>query len=71
MAAPYRDYRATFSLYWLCSLLVETIVLTIEHGLIPASEIEEEANHAIHDAAAQIGSAGRIPIVLASEFNLK
>jgi hypothetical protein len=70
MAEPYRLYRTAFSLHWLCTLLIETAIVVASHGPLGESELEDEASRDVLEAAELIGSAGRVPIVLASEFNL-
>jgi hypothetical protein len=70
IAEPYRLYRTAFSLHWLCSLLIETAIVLAEHGGLAEIELSDEAGQAMLEAAELVGSAGQLPIVLASEFNL-
>jgi hypothetical protein len=70
MADPYRWYRTGFSLHWLCSRLTETTIAVYEHETQAGSFIGDDARDAVLEAARLIGSAGRWPSALASEYNI-
>jgi hypothetical protein len=69
MAQTYQTYRTDFSLHWLCLLLLDTAI-----ALWPAvpheNQLADDVAAQLLQAAENIGSVGRLPIVLASEFNL-
>jgi hypothetical protein len=71
MAEPYVEYRTAFSIHWMSSLLIDTVLVLVEHGPLSGMQLDEGASEVIGSAAQQIGSAGRPPIALAAEFNLK
>jgi hypothetical protein len=71
LAPPYAKYRTAFSLHWLSLMLVETLGGLVEHGPLAEVELDDNAGAAIGHAARQVGQFGRLPIVLASEFNLE
>lgn len=70
MAEPYMRYRAEFSLHWLSVLLIETMIALTGSGPLGQIDLDEEATAAFYQAAERVGSAGRVPIALAAEFNL-
>lgn len=70
MAEPYIQYRTDFTLHWLSLLLVDTVMVLAEHGPLAGIELDDGAEKAFLSAAKKVGSAGRLPIALAAEFNL-
>jgi len=68
MADPYARYRTEFTIHWLSVLLIETVMVLAEHG--PLADVELDDGAEIQSAAEKVGSAGRLPIALAAEFNL-
>ena len=71
MAEPYVEYRTTFSIHWMSTLLIETVMVLVEDGPLAGMQLEDCASEMIGAAVRQVGSAGRPPIALAAEFNLR
>ncbi|WP_143228195.1 DUF5677 domain-containing protein [Actinomadura meyerae] len=64
----YHTYRTDFSLYWCCSLLVETLAAALP-TLMP-EEIGDDVEQRMLQAVKKVGAIGVVPIIVPSEFNI-
>lgn len=72
-ATPYIEFRTRFVLRWLCSLLIETLNAAQEAAGLFGDDLGDESDaRTLRFLAAtrRVGETGRVPIVLAAEFNL-
>ncbi len=64
----YHRYRTDFSLYWCCTLLVETLVSA--YPALAPEEIDDVVEQRMLRAVKKIGAIGVVPIIVPAEFNI-
>lgn len=69
-ASPYVQYRSTFVLHWLASLLIETTAAVDDMVPRLASGVSDDWALDVLEVAKRLGSAGRVPIITPSEIAL-